>query len=192
DFTPGPLQVTSAPTDLMIDGNAFFALRAEDSEEIFYTRSGSFLVDQEGYLISVESSLGRRYHVLDDQQQVMQVSDWDSVVDYQGNFRGTGQRIGVVSFGDVQQEVAAGGQTLIKVGLNRYTINPYSEVAAQWLTPDAMAGVAIFQGGLETSNVNVVREMVTLISATRAYEASQRVIQMTDQTLAMANEVGKV
>ena len=49
------------------------------------------------------------------------------------------------------------------------------------------------QGSLETSNVNVVDEMVSMITIQRAYEAGQKVIQAEDETLEMAtSQVGKV
>jgi len=194
DFTQGAFQLTQSATDLMIEGQAFFAIRAEDQDEIFYTRSGSFVVDQEGFLLTVDSSMGRRYHVLDDQQQYMRVNEWDSFVDIYGVFNGTGQRIGIVSFGDLQEEVSSGEQSLLKVGHNRFSINPNAvgEVTPQWLNAAQMGAISVVQGGLEASNVNVIREMVQLIAATRAYEANQKVIQMTDQTLGQANEIGRV
>lgn len=49
------------------------------------------------------------------------------------------------------------------------------------------------QGALETSNVNVVNEMVNMITIQRAYEAGQKVVQSIDSTLDKAvNQVGKV
>lgn len=195
DFTLGPAQVTHAPTDLMLNGQSFFAIRAEDSEDIQYTRSGSFMVDQEGYLLTVDSTTGRRWHVLNDQQENLQLSsDWDQNVNILGVFGENGPRIGVVSFGDLIGQIENGEQSLIKVGNNRFQINPdfVGEVEPQWLSIDQMGKEAVVQGALESSNVNTVREMVELISASRSYEASQKIIQMTDQTLSQVNEIGKV
>ena len=51
----------------------------------------------------------------------------------------------------------------------------------------------VFEGYLEASNVQVVSEMVELISATRTYESNQKVIQTIDETLDKAvNQIGKV
>ena len=51
----------------------------------------------------------------------------------------------------------------------------------------------IEQGALETSNVNVVDEMVSMITIQRAYEAGQKVIQAEDETLEMAtSQVGRI
>ena len=55
------------------------------------------------------------------------------------------------------------------------------------------ADAKIFEGYLEASNVQVVSEMVELISATRTYESNQKVIQTIDETLDKAvNQLGKV
>ena len=197
DFSEGAFQTTNSDTDLMITGQAFFALRegvppgAVNENEIFYTRSGSFVVDQEGFLLTVDSTTGRRFHILDDQQNEINVNGWSGGVDYLGYFTGTPHRIGVVSFGDMIDETAGGDQSLIKVGMNRYTTNPYLAVEANWLTAAEMGNIAIVQGGLEASNVNTISEMVALISATRAYEASQKIVQMTDSSLGQANEIGR-
>ena len=51
----------------------------------------------------------------------------------------------------------------------------------------------IRQGWAEQSNVNVVSEMINMISITRAYEANQKIIKSIDQTLDLAtNSVGRV
>ena len=57
-----------------------------------------------------------------------------------------------------------------------------------------VAGTALTrQGYLETSNVNVINEMVSMITITRAYETNQKMMQTIDSTLDKAvNEIGKV
>jgi flagellar basal-body rod protein FlgG len=55
------------------------------------------------------------------------------------------------------------------------------------------SNATIEQGVLETSNVNVINEMVNMITIQRAYEAGQKVITSIDETLDRAvNNVGKV
>ncbi len=53
-FSQGSFQSTSSDTDLAIEGDGFFMVSAADSEEVFYTRNGSFSFDDEGYLINAE------------------------------------------------------------------------------------------------------------------------------------------
>jgi len=57
----------------------------------------------------------------------------------------------------------------------------------------AAADVRVRQGYLETANVDVIGEMAGMISALRAFEASQRALQANDETLAKAiNEIARV
>ena len=74
--------------------------------------------------------------------------------------------------------------------LEHYGENYYQPVDGA--TPTT-SNAQIFEGYLEASNVQVVKEMVELISATRTYESNQKVIQTIDETLDTAvNQLGKV
>ena len=74
--------------------------------------------------------------------------------------------------------------------LEKYGENLYSPVeGATTQTSNAQ----VQQGYLETSNVQTVSEMVSMISITRDYEANQKVIKTIDNTLQIAaNQIGKV
>ena len=86
-------------------------------------------------------------------------------------------RIGVVRFAD--------NNYVSKYGENLYNLVPGGQV----LSSDA----SVEQGCLEASNVNVIDEMVDMITVARAYEAGQKVIQTEDSTLDKAvNSVGQV
>jgi flagellar basal-body rod protein FlgG len=74
--------------------------------------------------------------------------------------------------------------------LEHYGENMYQLVDGGRVTP---ADVEIYQGVLEMSNVNVVSEMVEMITVTRAYESNQKVIQTIDETIDKAvNSLGRV
>ena len=74
--------------------------------------------------------------------------------------------------------------------LEKYGENMYQEV--EGATPKE-ATASVTQGFLETSNVNVILEMVEMITITRAYESNQKVIQAIDETLDKAvNSVGAI
>ena len=53
-FSQGSFQSTSSDTDLAIEGDGFFMVSAADSEEVLYTRNGSFSFDSDGYLVNAE------------------------------------------------------------------------------------------------------------------------------------------
>ena len=105
---------------------------------------------------------------------------------------------GTVSI-DLAGNIAVDGTTIDKIGvfdfedydyLSKYGENMYDAVdGATFKTSDA----SVMQGYLETSNVNVVSEMVNMITITRAYEANQKMITTIDSTLDKAvNSVGRV
>lgn len=54
NFSQGSFQSTSSTTDLAIEGDGFFMVSAADSEEVFYTRNGSFSFDEDGYLVNAQ------------------------------------------------------------------------------------------------------------------------------------------
>ena len=87
------------------------------------------------------------------------------------------ETVGVVDFEDYDY--------ISKYGENLYDLIPGGNVVASDAT--------IEQGALETSNVQVVSEMVNMITIQRAYEAGQKVITAIDETLDKSvNEVGRV
>ena len=100
-------------------------------------------------------------------------------VDENGNLYQNNQlvgQVGVVDFADYNY--------LAKYGENMYDLVEGGQVQAS----DAQ----VIQGTLEMSNVNVVSEMVEMITISRAYETNQKIIQSIDETLEKAvNNIGK-
>ena len=85
--------------------------------------------------------------------------------------------IGVVDFADYNY--------LSKYGENMYDLVEGGQAQA--------SNAQVVQGTLEMSNVNVVSEMVEMITISRAYETNQKIIQSIDDTLEKAvNNIGKV
>ena len=86
-------------------------------------------------------------------------------------------QIGVVDFADYN--------FLSKYGENMYDLVEGGQVQA--------SDAGVVQGTLEMSNVNVISEMVEMITISRAYETNQKIIQSIDETLEKAvNNIGKV
>jgi len=172
DFSAGVQQQTDNPCDLALDGRGFFVVQTPSGEA--YTRSGSFTFDSQGYLAAPN---GNR------------------LLGASGPIKITGRNWGVQRNGDVVCDGAvvdrirvvdvAPGRALTRLGDNL--------LATTGEAPAAKEGVSIRQGYIEGSNVNAVSEMVNMITAMRAFEANQKIIQATDQTLDKAiNEVGRV
>ena len=176
-YSQGQLTDTNNHLDMAIrdSDNAFFtvvAFNGEGNTEVFYTRDGSFarssnntLVTKEGYIVLGENgpiTLGSGdFSVKSDGT----VSQGDEILD----------RLLITEFTDTS--------VLRKYGNNLVRAEAGSETVEFTGT--------IQQGVVEMSNVNIVREMVDMITVLRSYEANQKVLQAMDSTLDKAvNQVG--
>ena len=171
DYSTGNFKVTDNTTDFAIEGNGFFAVAFTDKQgntSVKYTRDGAFTVNKEG-----NGDPGQNNYIRLDPNAAITVNKLGYVM--QNN-----QIVGTIGMVDVDNY-----DYLEKYGENLYNLLP----GGNRIATDAN----IEQGTLETSNVNVVNEMVNMITIQRAYEAGQKVITSIDGTLDRAvNNVGKV
>ena len=187
DFTGGSLQHTENTLDFAIIGNAFFSIRYAD-QNIYYTRDGSFKlsVTEDGNMLTTS----RGYPVLDEngepiyfnyqlEQMVVSENGEVSYKDEDGYVIPTGQRIGLFKFNNPQGLESIGG--------NMYAENSASGFAVY--DSDIGEPSILRQGYLESSNVQVVEEMVNLITAQRAYELNSKAITTADEMMGMANSL---
>lgn len=178
DFTTGSLQRTDGPLDLAISGDGFFSVNyvnADGSISEKYTRDGSFTLGPNGELMTSDAN-----QVLDENNAPIFLSG-DSVpaISDNGSIYQNGElvaKLKITSFEDANE--------LVKYGNNLYDITDNA-------TPIPFEGM-VEQGFIETSNVNPVEEMVEMISLSRAYEASAKVIKAFDTIMSKeANDIGK-
>lgn len=174
DLSQGQLVETGNPLDLAITGLGYFAVQMPTGT--YYTRDGSFFRDALGRLARADGGL------LLGENGPIQVGEGAVLVDGDGTVAVDGKVVGRIRLVEFDPQ-----EPLVKLG-NNYL------VPANRGAPEAAAqGAAINQGFLEQSNVDVTRAMVEMLSAMRSYEASQRMVQLQDQTIERAvNEVGKV
>jgi flagellar basal-body rod protein FlgG len=175
DLAPGPIQETSNPLDLAIAGNGFFAVRAADGSTR-YTRDGGFHADVDGSLRARDGSA-----VLDINSQTIQLPPGTDVA-----FAADGTLLaGGNTVAQLQLVDFAPGQQLDKVGKGMFS-------APNGAQTQPTAGMQLYQGYLEGSNVDMTETMVATMNLVRAYEANQKLLQMQDATLRSAvNDVGK-
>ena len=187
DFSGGSLQHTENMLDFAILGKAFFSIRYAD-QNIYYTRDGSFKLSvmEDGNMLTTS----RGYAVLDEngepvyfnyplEHRVLSKQGDISYKDEDGFVIPTGQRIGLFKFNNPEGLESIGG-------------NMYSENSASgFATFDNEMGEPsiLRQSYLESSNVQVVEEMVKLITAQRAYELNSKAITTTDEMLGIANNL---
>ena len=168
----GMMKTTGNDFDMAIEGKGFFTV--ETPQGIRYTRNGTFAKNIQGELITQDG-----YRVLG-QNGSIRIQGSKMIVSDDGSVSVDNQRVGklqLVEFGNEKQ--------LVKEGSSLFALPP-----GQTGTP-ATGGVR--QGVLEMSNVNVIGEMVNLISNYRTYEVNGKVVQSHDQLLDKAvNEVGKI
>lgn len=188
DYSQGSFQITDKNSDLAIAGDGFFAVQFTDKQgntSVKYTRDGEFTVDINGYFRDSDGNYlldanGARTGNANEQNYVRIDPMAEFVVDAQGNVMQNGNIVDTVGVIDIDNY-----DYLSKYGENFYDLLPGGNVIESTAT--------IEQGTIESSNVNIVDEMVQMITLSRAYEAAQKVIQTEDSEIDKAvNTVGRV
>ncbi|MDH7576661.1 MAG: flagellar hook-basal body protein [Bacillota bacterium] len=182
-FRPGVWQETGNALDLALRGNAYFAVR-DAQGQIFYTRNGSFTLDESGRLVTTANFavLGERNGQLEE----IYVPGGDFRVGPDGSLHG-----GVNAAGEEIPRLALVAGPGEGAGTGWEKVGDSLFQGEAW--PVGGVSYEVRQGFREGSNVNPMEEMVGLLAVMRAYEANQKVIQVTDGTLEkVVNEVGRV
>ena len=179
DYGQVSFKNTDNTYDLAISGNGFFCVQFTNKAGVTstkYTRDGSFTLNVNGYLVTKDGD-----YVLDNNGNRIRLDPLStSSIDENGNIFQNDRavaRIGLRDFEDYNY-------------LEHYGENYYQPVNGyRFKNADGQ----IIEGYLEASNVQVVQEMVEMISVTRTYESNQKVIQTIDSTLDKAvNQLGSV
>ena len=174
-FTQGNLQQTSNPLDIAIQGNGFFQVQMPDGSAA-YTRDGSFQVNSQGQLVTSSGFPVQPAITIPENVLSVTVSR-DGVVGVQR--AGT---TGTTQVGNIQLVGFMNNAGLQSVGENLY-IETAASGTPGTNTPGANGMGLLNQGYVETSNVNVVEELVGMIQTQRAYEINSKAIQSSDQML---------
>jgi len=178
-FTQGDYNQTGNELDLAIEGRGFFKVLS--NEEEVYTRAGNFKIDSEGYVCT---SAGNRL-----QPEITIPADTVNIsIDPAGRVVASGLANTSLATFDMKLYTFTNPAGLYSMGRNLYRVTEATGEATEG-TPDSDGVGSISQGYLEMSNVNVVEEMVTMITAQRAYEVNSKAIQTADQMLQMANNI---
>lgn len=179
NFSAGGMKLTDNKTDVAINGDAMFTVQNE-AGELFYTRNGNFSVNGQGELVTQEG------------YQVMGIEDNGA--------------ISPITVGtDIEQSFTIDSFGFVQTNNNA----PQFLYLTQFDNPEELtsAGGSLFQGGngnpvgvgfkieqgyVESSNVNMADVMTEMLQVSREFEANQRVLQSTDETLKRATqEVGR-
>lgn len=175
-YTQGSLTSTENKLDLAIKNSdsSFFTVASLDENKEYYTRNGSFKLDTEGYLITEEG-----YRVMG-LNGAIQLYGEDFSVSPDGTIVENGEVVDILLIKNFENT-----ETLRKLGNN--LIETTDE------TVEREFDGQVEQGYLEQSNVDIISEMVEMITVMRSYEANQKILQYQDSTLDRAvNEVGRL
>lgn len=181
DFTMGNALVTKNPLDVQIEGLGFFQILTPDGQ-VAYTRDGSFKKDPNGKIVDKNGN-----------SLLPEINVPPNVTGIE--ISGTGAVQVTVSGSDLPQSI---GQIDIAnfvnpAGLKALGRNLFAQTSASGQAITTRPGLNgtgfLSQGQLESSNVNIVDEMVGMITAQRAYETNSKVMQTSDQMLQAINNL---
>jgi flagellar basal-body rod protein FlgG len=174
-FTQGNLQQTGNDKDIAIDGHGFFQVLLPDGTNA-YTRDGSFHMDANGQLVNSSGYPLQPSITIPSNATSMSVGrDGTVTVVTPGSPQGT-------QVGTIQLVTFVNPAGLEAKGQNLY-VETTASGSPTANTPGSNGAGQLSQGYVETSNVNVVEEMVNMIQTQRAYEINSKAIQSSDQML---------
>jgi flagellar basal-body rod protein FlgG len=174
-YTQGNLVQTGNALDMAVQGRGFFQVGLPDGT-LGYTRDGSFQVSAEGELVTSSGYRVQPGIAIPDGAQSITVGA-DGVVSAKMAGQAAPVQVGSLQLVDFVNPAGLQprGENLL--------LESAASGPAQTGTPGLDGLGSIAQGSLESSNVNVVEELVNMIETQRAYEMNSKAIQTTDQML---------
>ena len=171
----GNISQTGNPLDMAVLGRGYFQIQQADGST-FYTRDGTFQMDADGQVVTSQGLLLQPALTIPQGTQSITIGADGTVSALSGN-NGTPSQIGNVQLADFVNPA----------GLQPEGNNLFAETASSGSPSTGTPGLtglgSLESGAVETSNVNVVEELVNMIETQRAYEMNSKVISTADQML---------
>jgi flagellar basal-body rod protein FlgG len=181
-FRQGDFVSTGNPLDVVIEGAGFFQVRLA-SGELAYTRAGSFQVNRDGQIVTLNGDLIEPNITIPQDALNVTIGD-DGTVSFTQPGQNQAQQAGSIEIASFQNPAG-----LRALGNNLFQPTEASGDPIVGL-PGGQEGLGrLRQGFLESSNVSVVEEFIQLITAQRAYEANARVVRTADEMYEEANSL---
>lgn len=192
NFRQGDIKETGQPTDIALingtlpvdaetgkEGTLFFVVQNENGD-IRYTRNGNFTLNSQGFLTTNDG-----WYVLDENGRRIKLPSTNFTVNADGTIVANNNRIARINIA-----FAANPNTLAKEGNGLFR-------SENGVLPSALGNPNITytlkQGFLERANVDLNRAMTEMLSAYRAFEANQKIVQAYDRSMDKAvNEIGRL
>lgn len=175
EFTSGSLQITGQILDVAIDGRGFFQIQ-QPNGNIAYTRNGQFHLNGEGEVVNASGLLLDPNITVPDNVENITIGT-DGLVSAFIAGQPDAAIIGNIQVTDFVNPAglqAIGGNLFLETAASG---NPLTG------TPGENGLGETKQGMLENSNVDIVEEMVNMITTQRAYEMNSKVVSTADQML---------
>jgi flagellar basal-body rod protein FlgG len=177
--TQGNISNTENSLDVAIDGKGYFPVLLPDGQ-VAFTRDGSFKVSDQGQMVTASGyTLQPGITIPANSQQISIASDGTVSVSQQGV-------TAPVEVGNIQISNFINPTGLQPIGENLY-VESGASGAPQAGTPGLTGLGHLRQGALETSNVNIVEEMVSMIETQRAYEMKSKLVAAADGMMQFLN-----
>jgi flagellar basal-body rod protein FlgG len=180
-FAQGTLQQTGNTYDIGIQGSGFFQVMRPNGD-LAYTRAGAMKLDAQGRIVTSDGYPLQPQIIVPNNATSVTIGSDGTVTATEPN------QTASVPLGQIQLATFTNSDGLTALGQNLYEA---SSASGQPLTgaPGVGAIGSLQQGSLEASNVDVVNEMVGLISAQRAYEINSKVVTAADEMLRNATSM---
>jgi flagellar basal-body rod protein FlgG len=179
-FLQGDFHQTQNPLDMVVEGSGFFQVRLT-SGEIAYTRAGSFHLNAQGQVVTATGETLEPAITIPREATSISIGT-DGTVSITVTGQANAQNVGQIQLATFSNPA----------GLESLGRNLFKETAASGQptvgSPDSQGLGRINQGFVEGSNVNVVEELVNMISAQRIYETNSKVITAADRMLGTINQ----
>jgi flagellar basal-body rod protein FlgG len=179
DFSQGRIQQTDDRLNIALQGEGFFQIRRPgESGKTYFTRVGTLKVDPNGTLLT-----GEGMELLNEQGAPIHIN--------------SGTQIKIDTKGEIQD--FASGEVLGQIGLWKFKDpSKLRPLGAGFLEHNPKAGVpsrdrftTVTQGSLESSNVNTMQELVTMITVQRHFQAVTRALSVVEQTADRLNQMAQ-
>lgn len=179
-FIQGEFKQTENPLDMVIEGSGFFQVRQANGD-LAYTRAGQFHLNNQGQVVTAQGDAMEPAITIPTEATSLSIGK-DGTVSVTLPGQGNAQNVG-----QIQLAIFANPAGLDAMGGNLFRETGASGQATSG-SPNANGIGGINQGFVENSNVNVVEELVNMISAQRSYETNSKVISTADKMLGTINQ----
>lgn len=187
-YTQGSVEYTGNPYDVAIEGDGFFVIEMPDGSRA-YSRDGSFKLSVEDFDRTLVTSDGYRVMSTDEDEIMIFDEMTDVTITEDGTVTALNEDGEIEEIAQIAMAKFSNPAGLEAVGRNLLVETVASGEAQIRVDLDQPGYGSMLQNYLESSNVQVVEEMVNLITAQRAYEINTKAVQSSDEMLQMANNL---